>query len=470
MLGVMCRLLVPCQFSIIIYLTIGKPGSSGRPVLTFTPNWNKILTEDSIKMSCHGDRERGDLTYLWYKNNERIHGDREYNIHNAQISDSGDYQCQVPDGDRSECITLNVTDGPVVLQTPVYVYEGDTVSLRCYSRSRQRTRQTTFYKNQQILQTSMNDSMSLDNNLTDRTAIYRCTKEMFKHNDRIFSDEIHVSYTEDTGRVLVTFTPNWNKFLTGDNITMTCHGGSDVTYQWLQNGTVVAEEKNYTITSAQVGHSGIYQCRTNLSNSASFRLNVIDGPVILQAPSNISQGKELTLRCHSPPGYVVYQTKFYKDNVIRRSGGDGGSLILPESEDVSGRYRCEKRLFWDQNVIFTDEASIPIIVKENNTEHLIFKIAIPFLVLAILIIWAVLLFTSKSHSSKRQMVKSQRVTSRDQHKDEETEHPNITLNKNAPSTEEEEISYAKLVITKKGARPKDTNNVIYSDIKSKMET
>lgn len=87
---------------------------------------------------------------------------------------------------------------------------------------------------------------------------------------------------------------------------------------------------------------------------------IIAGPVILQAPSNISPGKELTLRCHSLPGYVVYHTKFYKDNVIRRSGGDVGSLILPGSENVSGRYRCEKRLFWDENVIFTDEASIPI--------------------------------------------------------------------------------------------------------------
>lgn len=53
-----------------------------------------------------------------------------------------------------------------------------------------------------------------------------------------------------------------------------------MTYKWLQNGTVVAEEKNYKITSAQVGHSGIYQCRTNLSNSASFRLDVVDGELV----------------------------------------------------------------------------------------------------------------------------------------------------------------------------------------------
>ncbi|XP_077319495.1 high affinity immunoglobulin gamma Fc receptor I-like [Lithobates pipiens] len=219
---------------------------------------------------------------------------------------------------------------------------------------------------------------------------------------------------------------------------MTCNGGNNLTYQWFQNNTVVAEGQNYTITSAQPGHSGIYQCRTILGISAPFKLDVHDGPVILQASSNILQGREMTLRCYSRPGYIVYRTTFYKDNVKRGAEGDGGSLILPGSKNKSGNYRCDKRLFWEEYVFFTDEASIPVRVKERITEritkriteYLILKIAIPLLALVILIIWAVLLFTCKlfQSRSKRQMVKTQR----------------------APSTEEEEVFYAKLVITKKG--------------------
>ncbi|PIO26243.1 hypothetical protein AB205_0073860, partial [Aquarana catesbeiana] len=212
--------------------------------------------------------------YYWYHNNNWISTGKNYVIVFAGSGDSGDYKCWTRTSGTSEIVTLSVISGPVILQAPLYVYEGDNISLRCSSAFRSQATQTIFYRNNQtISKSTTNDTLELK--YTDLKATYSCSKQVLPtistHN---YSAETTISYTENAGTIPVTFTPDWNKLLTGDNITMTCHGGNYWTYHWFQNDMFVAEGQTYTITSAQVGHSGIYQCRTSHGDSLQFRLEV----------------------------------------------------------------------------------------------------------------------------------------------------------------------------------------------------
>ncbi|XP_040187952.1 high affinity immunoglobulin gamma Fc receptor I-like [Rana temporaria] len=141
---------------------------------------------------------------------------------------------------------------------------------------------------------------------------------------------------------------------------MTFNGGIGVTYYWYKDNERVAEGRSYTITSAQVGHSGNYNCRSNSGLYAEFRLDVGDGPVILQAPPLVYWGSDMVLRCHSRPQYRVINTTFYKDDeVIQPSTNDLTTVIIPRNQQV-GRYRCKRTLSWEEHVTYTDEVSLHI--------------------------------------------------------------------------------------------------------------
>ncbi|XP_077330548.1 Fc receptor-like protein 5 [Lithobates pipiens] len=138
---------------------------------------------------------------------------------------------------------------------------------------------------------------------------------------------------------------------------MAFNGGFGITHYWYKDNEKVAEGWSYTITSAQVGHSGVYECRTKSKNSAQFRLDVSDGPVILQAPPLVYRGSDVVLRCHSRPGYRVISTTFYKDgNAAQPSTNDLATVTIPQNQQV-GRYRCTRTLSWEEYVTYTDEVS-----------------------------------------------------------------------------------------------------------------
>ncbi|XP_068111027.1 Fc receptor-like protein 3 [Hyperolius riggenbachi] len=181
--------------------------------------------------------------------------------------------------------------------------------------------------------------------------------------------------------LMVTFSPDWNKVLQGESITMTCHGESYVTYYWYKDYEVVAPGQSYTIPFAHVGHSGIYQCRTTSGTSSdTFRLDVIAGVVILQAPFNVYEGEDLILACHSYPGYPVVRTSFYKDRIPIEPTLENLSILrIPGNSNIIGKYRCERLLSLSTGYAsFADEIYIgPEHIKELFTKPNISVIAYP---------------------------------------------------------------------------------------------
>ncbi|XP_069807111.1 uncharacterized protein [Dendropsophus ebraccatus] len=325
----------------------GVTGASMRPAVTFSPVWNKILHGDSVTMICDVE---GNVT--WYRNYKWLHTGKTFTIQSARSWHSAYYQCGTSEEDISEAVTLNVTWGPLVLQSPPYRHEGDDLLLRCHSGSKEYRGPIKFYRNDELIHSSANDSEIQLRNEREKMAVYRCTKQVLTAGYSIYSDETDIR-AQGAAPIRMTFYPNWRKILTGGNIRMMC-GGDSGPYYWYKDNTFLKDNKKFDIRSAQRSDSGTYQCGTSSGLSTGVRLDVSDGPVILQAPLRVSG--VLHLRCHSRPEYSVDWTRFYKGDKLLQDSGD--VLFLTQAQ-VAGRYRCEKRLYRDP-VSYSESVSVPI--------------------------------------------------------------------------------------------------------------
>ncbi|XP_066428614.1 Fc receptor-like protein 5 [Eleutherodactylus coqui] len=334
-------------------------GTALRPAVTFTPTWNKILHGDSVVMTCDVDAAvQGNVTYTWYRNNEWTHTGKTFTIPSAQSRHGGNYQCSIGEENISEGITLYVTPGPVILQSPPYIYEGDDLSLRCHSSAGAFTGLVVFYKNNKIMSSSAANSEILLGNHTDATEVYKCTKEVFTTDHGVHSDEIN--YTVQVfASVRVTFIPNWRNIFSEDSMKMSCDGNLYKLCYWYKDSLapVIYTHNWMKIHSAQRHDSGRYRCGTSSSLSPDAHLDVSDGVVILQAPLYVYDRSNTYLRCRIRPEYSAAWTKFYKDGEFLQDSEDGRLTL--RQPNAAGRYRCETGLYGN-SVPYTDSVSVPI--------------------------------------------------------------------------------------------------------------
>ncbi|KAG9460927.1 hypothetical protein GDO78_018694 [Eleutherodactylus coqui] len=164
-----------------------------RPAVTFSPNYKKILTTETITMSCDGGSTiGGGPNYIWYKDNSPVHNGKSYIIQSAGTSDSGSYRCQTRPGEISDPARLDVSDGWVILQTPLYVYEGDEINIRCHQRLGYFGGRTRFYKDNRVIADWTYNAEYYIGNVDGTTAgTYRCGKQIPGQN--IYYDEASVS-------------------------------------------------------------------------------------------------------------------------------------------------------------------------------------------------------------------------------------------------------------------------------------
>ncbi|XP_040187951.1 high affinity immunoglobulin gamma Fc receptor I-like [Rana temporaria] len=251
-------------------------------------------------------------------------------------------------------------ENPVILQAPVYVHEGDTVPLRCHSRSGYSTDQTKFYKNGIMVLASAADPNLLEDN-TKSNATYACSMPVirtYRGSDKI---EIFPAPLGVPSNRMITFMPNRNRLFKGESITMACNMGNlYASYVWIKDDWEVHRGMYYTIASAQVDHSGIYYCvQTDWLGVPIKRetaiLEVINGLVIIQ-PLLHEDGRSYSLKCYNSPEYSLQSTQFYKcsENICVFWDND-----VIDSWNAPGEYRCDSELYRNEYVT-TDLVSLHV--------------------------------------------------------------------------------------------------------------
>ncbi|OCT69302.1 hypothetical protein XELAEV_18040617mg, partial [Xenopus laevis] len=251
-----------------------------RPVVSFSPNWATIAKNDSITLICNvSSTSLLNQRYSWYKDNERIKGEEwSFRIENAEEKNRGNYQCQTGTSERSDPVTLNVTNYRVILQAPPSVDEGDQLTLRCYTPN-YKAKYTTFYKDNVNISSSPTDTVTLDASV-GMTGTYKCITLLQLYPDHYhpyISADIVITIQDCLLSIPERFSipeirANNNSLQEGDLLNISCHtvlnparANTELQFAFYRNGHNVQgfhSSNHYTIQSARPQDSGNYSCHT----------------------------------------------------------------------------------------------------------------------------------------------------------------------------------------------------------------
>ncbi|XP_044040162.1 low affinity immunoglobulin gamma Fc region receptor II-a-like [Siniperca chuatsi] len=98
-----------------------------------------------------------------------------YAIDYALASDSGEYWCEGGGGERSNTVSITVTAGSVILESPALpVMEGDAVTLNCRERETSPNLTADFYKDGLLIGTSSTGHMTIHSVSKSDEGLYKC--------------------------------------------------------------------------------------------------------------------------------------------------------------------------------------------------------------------------------------------------------------------------------------------------------
>ncbi|PIO23691.1 hypothetical protein AB205_0151010, partial [Aquarana catesbeiana] len=343
-------------------------GYAVKPVVTFNPNWDKIFTTESLTMTCNvGKPIPADMSYTWYKNNNPIHTGQSYEIRSAKEDNSGNYQCKGSNMEISDSVSLDVSHRWVILQAPLYIHEGDDVTLRCHHYPGYSGGRTIFTKDNTVIRYWGSDSVFRITNISiDRSGKYTCTKEVY--GGRQEYSEVSISVKESFTDLEIKASAN--PIEEGDNITLTCLtrpslfiSATEVQFAFQRNGQNVQEfgsSSKYGILFAKLEDSGYYICEVRRSSNRltkkSKEINVqirelFSHPEIVTNPDFPREDNRIILTCNTSINTlrndIELQFAFYQNEKKVQKCNSSHQYIIPLAQlEDSGNYSCEARTLY----------------------------------------------------------------------------------------------------------------------------
>ncbi|CAH2327026.1 Fc receptor 5 [Pelobates cultripes] len=362
-----------------------------RPVVSFNPNWGKIFTGETLSLTCNVDSVGREVQeYIWYKDDKLLTTrSNQFIIKYAETHDSANYRCQTATSDRSDAVKLDVSYDWIILQVPHYVYEGDDVSLRCHNIQGHNANKTIFYNSDNnVIQDSESDLVSLKNVSLSMSGAYRCTKEL---SGGRYSTEAMLSVRDLFSQPQILVNPYAPK--EGANVTLMCdtsvsllRTSTELQFAFYRNGQNVQEfglSNKYQIYSAQSGNSEDFTCEVKTSTSNVKKISrvtrfhilgcllvtntemplsglvqkksrdtkmylqqeLFSFPQIKASPQEVTEGAEMTLTCDTVPTYPTdLMFAFYRDGeMVQGFNSSSRSQVQSAQLEDSGNYTCEVR-------------------------------------------------------------------------------------------------------------------------------
>ncbi|KAF3697680.1 Sialoadhesin Sheep erythrocyte receptor [Channa argus] len=157
--------------------------------LKILPNRSQFFWYDSVTLSCvvQGNssgwimrRNTSLQTSEPCNQGWGVSHDSSCTIEDAYPSDSGAYWCESDDGESSNIIHINITDGVVILESPALpVTEGETVTLFCHYKEEDNQKatlnfSTNFYKYDVLIGNTTAGNINLSTVSKSDEGFYKC--------------------------------------------------------------------------------------------------------------------------------------------------------------------------------------------------------------------------------------------------------------------------------------------------------
>ncbi|XP_044040167.1 low affinity immunoglobulin gamma Fc region receptor II-like isoform X1 [Siniperca chuatsi] len=177
--------------------------------LTVSPSSSQLFRGEFFSLSCEEDDSSAGWTLRRNSTREtrtqcgagwgRSAGS-SCNISYVLPLDSGVYWCESREGATSNTISITVTDGSVILQSPVLpVMEGHDVTLHCKPKTPPSDRPAAFYKDGSLISTEPTGHMTIHHVSKSDEGLYKC--HISRHG------ESPPSWISVTGGILSTGKP-----------------------------------------------------------------------------------------------------------------------------------------------------------------------------------------------------------------------------------------------------------------------
>ncbi|XP_059210486.1 low affinity immunoglobulin gamma Fc region receptor II-a-like [Centropristis striata] len=149
--------------------------------LRITPNRLQHFKSDSVSFDCVGSDASTKLRV--FRESKEIDPACDIKsptgssctIERIYPSDSGEYWCETGGGERSNSANITVTDGPVILESPVLpVMDGDSVTLSCRTKTNFTNLQADFFKDGRLIMESSAEKTIKSVSKSDE-GLYRCS-------------------------------------------------------------------------------------------------------------------------------------------------------------------------------------------------------------------------------------------------------------------------------------------------------
>eukprot|EP00079_Xenopus_tropicalis_P029486 XP_012824904.1 PREDICTED: Fc receptor-like protein 2 isoform X2 [Xenopus tropicalis] len=350
-------------------ITCSIAGAAGRATVSFSPNWASAFTSESVTLTCNvAPSAQGDPPYSWYKDGVRM-GIREqnYTIVSAQVSDSGEYQCKSRSSDRSEAVTLTVSNGYLTLKVPPFVFEGDYLEVSCAGYPGYEAGTARLYKgNDTMIGSSSTGSLWIGAVAMATSGCYTCYRRVVHHGYSYEKkSDVYISVKELFSKPKISVNSgSLGQINEGDPIMFKCDTNlsprretTELQFAFYRNGHNVqgfSLSNQYGVPSAQLEDSGNYTCEVQTpTGSVRKRSNMVhihiqelfSYPQIKVSADQVTED-HVTITCDTElrphRETTELQFAFYRNghNVQGFSLSNQYGVPSAQLED-SGNYTCE---------------------------------------------------------------------------------------------------------------------------------
>ncbi|XP_039074432.1 Fc receptor-like protein 5 isoform X2 [Hyaena hyaena] len=349
------------QAFMLLWVTVLVLEAASKPVISLHPPWTVVFKGETVTLTCnvfhfHAPEKR--RRFLWYLGERKLH---ETSGNSLEVRDSGQYRCQTQDSLPSDHVSLTFSSANLILQGPPYVFEGDSVVLRCRANAELALNATTLYRRGEVLRLSTESSHFhiKDAGLKDN-GDYHCSG--FKNDYSYSSNTINIQVQELFPRPVLTARPSWS--IIGKSVTLTCETQlppqrSDVKlwFYFFQDGqklevslknflktsttTMRGQKPQYYWCEARRGSSGV--CK----QSQKVQLHVpipVSRPILTLSPpgATVPEGHTVTLSCKAERGSFPILYQFLREEVVigKMEATQGTKSFMSLKAKHSGNYYC----------------------------------------------------------------------------------------------------------------------------------
>nr|XP_029137040.1 low affinity immunoglobulin gamma Fc region receptor II-c-like isoform X5 [Labrus bergylta] len=258
-------------------------------ILRLEPNRLQFFEYESLIFHCEGSHDPTGLKIVhWFKGelvkcNTTVTSKRSScTIPYIFPEDSGQYWCESGDGKRSDIIHITVTDGPVILESPISVVEGETVTLRCRRKTTSSNLSADFYKDGRLIRRSSTGNLSISSVSKRDEGFYKCSisggresaESLMAVQDGPVILESPISVVE------------------GETVTLRCRHkttSSNLSADFYKDGRLIRTSTagNMSIPSVSKRDEGFYKCISGERESAESLMAVQESHQEIHASSDL---------------------------------------------------------------------------------------------------------------------------------------------------------------------------------------